>query len=104
MFVDPALNKNGVGFGKKCEWIVAKTSAETLASALGITGTTMTWREALARAGAGHIGNYDSCAFEGEGQVYWFEGGFSDYEENKKQRLGISEDEPRKFRYKKLVV
>jgi ATP-binding cassette ChvD family protein len=43
-------------------------------------------------------------AFEGEGQVYWFEGGFSDYEENKKQRLGISEDQPRKFRYKKLVV
>jgi ATP-binding cassette ChvD family protein len=43
-------------------------------------------------------------AFEGEGQVYWFEGGFSDYEENKKQRLGISDEEPRKFRYKKLVV
>lgn len=43
-------------------------------------------------------------AFEGEGQVYWFEGGFSDYEENKKQRLGISGDEPRKFKYKKLVA
>lgn len=43
-------------------------------------------------------------AFEGEGQVYWFEGGFSDYEENKKQRLGISDDQPHKFRYKKLVV
>lgn len=43
-------------------------------------------------------------AFEGEGQVYWFEGGFSDYEENKKQRLGISDDEPRKFKYKKLVA
>ncbi len=43
-------------------------------------------------------------AFEGEGQAYWFEGGFSDYEENKKQRLGISEDQPRKYRYKKLVV
>lgn len=43
-------------------------------------------------------------AFEGEGQVYWFEGGFSDYEVNKKQRLGISDDEPRKFRYKKLVI
>jgi len=42
-------------------------------------------------------------AFEGEGQVYWFEGGFSDYEENKKQRLGIT-DEPRKFKYKKLVA
>lgn len=42
-------------------------------------------------------------AFEGEGSVYWFEGGFSDYEENKKQRLGIT-DEPRKFKYKKLVA
>lgn len=42
-------------------------------------------------------------AFEGEGSVYWFEGGFSDYEENKKQRLGIS-DEPKKFKYKKLVA
>src|SRR5262249_11131840 len=27
-------------------------------------------------------------AFEGEGQEYWFEGSFSDYEENKKKRLG----------------
>ncbi len=43
-------------------------------------------------------------AFEGEGQMYWFEGGFSDYEENKKQRLGISDDMPRKFKYKKLVA
>ncbi len=43
-------------------------------------------------------------AFEGEGQVYWFEGGFSDYEENKKVRLGISGDQPKKFKYKKLVV
>ncbi len=42
-------------------------------------------------------------AFEGEGQVYWFEGSFSDYEENKKQRLGLGA-EPKKFRYKKLVV
>ncbi len=40
-------------------------------------------------------------AFEGEGQLYFYEGGFSDYEENKKQRLG---DSIRKFRYKKLVV
>jgi ATP-binding cassette ChvD family protein len=43
-------------------------------------------------------------AFEGDGQIYYFEGGFSDYEENKKQRLGISGDEPKKFRYKKLVA
>ncbi len=43
-------------------------------------------------------------AFEGEGSVYWFEGSFSDYEENKKQRLGITDTEPKKFKYKKLVV
>ena len=41
-------------------------------------------------------------AFEGEGSVYFFEGSFSDYEENKKQRLG--ENAFKKFRYKKLVV
>ncbi|HRG89330.1 MAG TPA: ABC transporter ATP-binding protein, partial [Chitinophagales bacterium] len=43
-------------------------------------------------------------AFEGEGQVYWFEGSFSDYEENKKQRLGITDDQPKKFKYKKLIA
>lgn len=40
-------------------------------------------------------------AFEGNAQVYFFEGGFSDYEENKRKRLG--ESEPKKFRYKKLT-
>lgn len=39
-------------------------------------------------------------AFEGDAQVYFFEGGFSDYEENKRKRLG---NEPRKFKYRKLV-
>ncbi len=29
-------------------------------------------------------------AFEGSRKVYWFEGGFSDYEENHKKRVGIS--------------
>ncbi len=43
-------------------------------------------------------------AFEGEGQVYWFEGSFSDYEENKKQRLGITDETPKKFKYKKLIA
>lgn len=43
-------------------------------------------------------------AFEGEGQVYWFEGSFSDYEENKKQRLGITDEQPKKFKYKKLLA
>ncbi len=41
-------------------------------------------------------------AFEGDGVEYWFEGGFSDYEENKKKRLG--ETTPHRFKYKKLVA
>jgi ATPase subunit of ABC transporter with duplicated ATPase domains len=41
-------------------------------------------------------------AFEGEGNVYWFEGSFSDYEENKKKRLG--DVSPHRFKYKKLVA
>ena len=40
-------------------------------------------------------------AFEGDSQLYWFEGTFSDYEENKKKRLG--DDQPHRIRYKKLV-
>ena len=40
-------------------------------------------------------------AFEGDSQVYYFEGSFSEYEENKKKRLGTAE--PKKFRYKKLM-
>jgi energy-dependent translational throttle protein EttA len=40
-------------------------------------------------------------AFEGDSQVYWFEGSFSEYEENKKKRLG--DDQPHRIKYKKLV-
>ncbi|MBN8219883.1 MAG: energy-dependent translational throttle protein EttA [Spirochaetes bacterium] len=39
-------------------------------------------------------------AFEGEGVVKFFEGGFSDYEEDRKKRQG---DQPKRFKYKKLV-
>lgn len=41
-------------------------------------------------------------AFEGESQVYWFEGNFREYEENKKKRLGITDDQPHRIHYKKL--
>jgi len=41
-------------------------------------------------------------AFEGEGVEYWFEGSFSDYEENKKKRVG--DTTPHRFKYKKLVA
>ncbi len=41
-------------------------------------------------------------AFEGDSHVYFFEGSFSDYEENKKKRLG-KEVTPTRVKYKKLV-
>ncbi|HRG37314.1 MAG TPA: energy-dependent translational throttle protein EttA [Bacteroidia bacterium] len=41
-------------------------------------------------------------AFEGDSQVYYFEGGYSEYEENRKKRLGNVE--PKRVRYKKLAV
>ena len=40
-------------------------------------------------------------AFEGDGQVYFFDGNVSEYEENKKRRLG--DTEPKRFKYKKLM-
>ena len=39
-------------------------------------------------------------AFEGDSEVYFFEGSYSDYEENKKKRLG--DDAPHRIKYKKL--
>ncbi|MDP4282526.1 MAG: energy-dependent translational throttle protein EttA [Bacteroidota bacterium] len=39
-------------------------------------------------------------SFEGNSQVYFFEGGYSDYEENRKKRFG--DDAPHRIRYKKL--
>jgi len=41
-------------------------------------------------------------AFEGDSQVYFFEGSFSDYEENKKKRLG-GDLIPKRLKYKKLI-
>ncbi|MFS4455734.1 energy-dependent translational throttle protein EttA [Maribacter sp. 2304DJ31-5] len=41
-------------------------------------------------------------AFEGDSQVYFFEGSFSDYEENKKKRLG-ADIMPKRIKYKKLI-
>jgi ATP-binding cassette ChvD family protein len=40
-------------------------------------------------------------AFEGDSQVHWFEGSFSEYEENKRKRLG--DEQPHRIRYKRLV-
>lgn len=43
-------------------------------------------------------------AFEGDGYVHWCEGNFETYEQQRKERLGIQDDEPRRFRYKKLAT
>ena len=42
-------------------------------------------------------------AFEGDSEVRWFEGGFSDYEADRHQRLGTAADQPHRIRYKPLV-
>jgi sulfate-transporting ATPase len=41
-------------------------------------------------------------AFEGDSQVYWFEGNFSEYEENRRKRLG-SDATPTRIKYRKIV-
>jgi ATP-binding cassette ChvD family protein len=42
-------------------------------------------------------------AFEGESVVHWFEGNFSDYEAERRRRLGAAADQPHRIRYKPLV-
>ena len=41
-------------------------------------------------------------AFEGDGYVHWCEGNFQTYDQQRRERLGESADEPKRFRYKKL--
>ncbi len=40
-------------------------------------------------------------AFEGDSQVYWFEGSYSDYEENRRKRMG--DEGPKRIKYRKLM-
>ena len=41
-------------------------------------------------------------AFEGDSQVVWFAGNYSEYEEDRKRRLGSDADRPHRIKYKKL--
>ena len=43
-------------------------------------------------------------SFEGDGYVHWCEGNYQTYEQQRRERLGLKEDEPRRFRYKKLMT
>jgi len=42
-------------------------------------------------------------AFEGESRVVWFDGNYSEYEEDRKKRAGIDADSPHRIKYKKLM-
>ncbi|MGZ4797110.1 MAG: ATP-binding cassette domain-containing protein, partial [Acidimicrobiia bacterium] len=42
-------------------------------------------------------------AFEGDSEVRWFEGNFSDYETDRRKRLGAEADQPHRIKYKKLT-
>jgi ATPase subunit of ABC transporter with duplicated ATPase domains len=42
-------------------------------------------------------------AFEGESQVVWFDGNYSDYEEDRKRRLGAAADRPLRITYRRLT-
>ena len=42
-------------------------------------------------------------AFEGDSEVRWFEGNFSDYEADRRKRLGADADQPHRIKYKPLV-
>lgn len=42
-------------------------------------------------------------AFEGESQVVWFDGNYSQYEEYRKEKLGLDDIQPQRIKYKKLT-
>ena len=42
-------------------------------------------------------------AFEGDSQVYWFEGNYSEYEENRRQRLGVDAEMAKRVHYRQLT-
>ena len=42
-------------------------------------------------------------AFEGDSQLFWFEGNWSDYEEDRRRRLGVAADTPQRVKYRSLT-
>ncbi|RPJ80471.1 MAG: ATP-binding cassette domain-containing protein, partial [Deltaproteobacteria bacterium] len=42
-------------------------------------------------------------AFEGDSKTIWFEGNYSDYEEDRKKRLGIEAEQPKRIKYRQLT-
>jgi ATPase subunit of ABC transporter with duplicated ATPase domains len=42
-------------------------------------------------------------AFEGDSQVVWFDGNYSEYEKDRKKRLGIAADQPHRIKYRQMT-
>ena len=42
-------------------------------------------------------------AFEGDSKVVWFEGNYSEYEADRKRRLGTADDQPHRIKYRHLT-
>ena len=42
-------------------------------------------------------------AFEGDSRVIWFDGNYSEYEEDKRKRLGAEADQPHRIRYRQMT-
>ena len=42
-------------------------------------------------------------AFEGESRVFWFDGNYSEYEEDKRKRLGVEAAQPHRIHYRQLT-
>ena len=42
-------------------------------------------------------------AFEGDSQVLWFEGNYTEYEESRKRRLGAEAEQPHRIKYRQLT-
>jgi ATPase subunit of ABC transporter with duplicated ATPase domains len=43
-----------------------------------------------------------TLAFEGDSQVWWFEGPYSEYEEERRRRLGSEAEQPHRIKYRPL--
>ena len=44
-----------------------------------------------------------TLAFEGNSEVFWYEGNYSEYEADRKQRLGVDADQPHRIKYRRLT-
>jgi ATPase subunit of ABC transporter with duplicated ATPase domains len=42
-------------------------------------------------------------AFEGDGKVFWYPGGWSEYDEDRHRRLGTAADVPKRIKYRRLT-